>query len=114
MTKKQLLRWAFPIFVSCFFPIRFYYDVLHYQIHHDDLLAILIGFPCVILCLIGFVSALMRREKGLSAVFALAAASCAFFCYWIMRIPLCPMCEPISKSELGFMLEPFADILLAP
>ena len=111
---KTVLKWAFPVFVICFFPIRFYYDIMHYQIHHDDLFAFLLGIPCVIICLTGFIWALKRREKGLSAVCGLAIASCVFFCYWIMRIPLCSVCEPISKSDLGFMLEPFAETFLRP
>ncbi len=109
---KAIISWVFPVFVICFFPFRFYYDIMHYQIHHDDLLAILLGLPCVILCLIGFIQALKRREKSTSAVYGLAMVSCIFFCYWIIRIPLCPVCDSVSRSDLGFMLEPFADKIL--
>ena len=114
MKINSIVKWAFPIFVICFFPIRFYYDIMHYQIHHDDLFAILLGFVCAILCITGLISALRQREKSLSAVNGLALVSCVFFCYWIIRIPLCPVCDSISKSDLGFMLEPFADKILGP
>ena len=89
-------------------------NIKNYQAHSDDPFTIMFESPCVLYCMIGSFLALKRKESGLAVVCGLAAASCVFFCYWIYRIPFCTMCEPIDRSDLGFMLEPFADKFFGP
>ncbi len=113
MNIKQIIRWAFPLFVIIWFPCAFFHEVLHYQAHNDSF-TIAYGLPCAVVCLICLFRALKRKEICFTVVYGLAVVSCAFFCYWINRIPFCPICEPISKSDLGFMLEPFADSFFGP
>ena len=109
MKIRRIIRWAVPIFVFFWFPFKFYQGINYYQSHIDDPFTIMFGVPCALYCVISCFLAFRRKQKGLAVVCCLAAASCIFFCYWIYRIPFCTMCEPIHKSDLGFMLEPFAD-----
>ena len=109
MKIRRIIRWVVPAFVFFWFPCMFYLSIINYHTHFDDPFTIMFGVPCALYCAISCFLAIRRREKGLAVVCGLAAASCVFFCYWIYRIPFCTMCDPIRKSDLGFMLEPFAD-----
>ena len=106
---KTVAQWVFPLFVIFWFPFAFYYDIAHYSAHSDDPFTCIFGFFCIIGCLICFIYARGRKRKLLAALYVLAVISCVFFCYWIRRIPFCTMCSPMKKSDLGFMLRPFAD-----
>ena len=114
MKVKRIIKWVIPILVFFWFPFMFYMNIKNYQTHSDDPFTIMFEAPCVLYCMIGSFLALKRKESGLAVVCGLAAASCVFFCYWIYRIPFCTMCEPIDRSDLGFMLEPFADKFFGP
>jgi len=87
----------------------FYLDIMNYQPHQTTSFAIVLGVPCAIFCIAECALALKRKENSLALIYGAAVVSCIFFGYWIHRIPFCAMCEPIHKSDLGFMLEPFAD-----
>ncbi len=109
MLVKRIVKWAVPVFVFFLFPLRFYLNIAYYRSHEDDPFIIMFGVVCAIICIVVCFQALRRKETGLAVVCGLAIVSCVFFCYWIARIPFCTMCDPIRKSDLGFMLEPFAD-----
>ncbi len=109
MNIKRIVKWAVPVFVFFFFPLRFYLNIAYYRSHEDDPFTIMFGVICAITCVVVCFQALRRKETGQAVVCGLAIVSCVFFCYWIARIPFCTMCDPIRKSDLGFMLEPFAD-----
>ena len=114
MNVKRIIKWAIPLFVLFWFPFMFYMGIRNYHAHVDDPFTIMFAVPCAICCIIGCFLALKRKESGLAVVCGLAVASCVFFCYWIYLIPFCTMCEPIDRSDLGFMLEPFADKFYGP
>ena len=114
MRVKRIIKWVIPILVFLWFPFMFYMNIRNYQAHSDDTFTIMFGVPCAIYCMIGCFLALRRKESGLAVVCGFAVASCVFFCYWIYRIPFCTICEPIDRSNLGFMLEPFADKFFGP
>ena len=101
---------ALPIFLICLFPFMFCMRIAFYQPHYEGLITgQILGFVGVAACLAGIVRAVVREETGVVVLYLLAAVSCVFFCYWIGRIPFCAECEPMFRSDLGFMLEPFAD-----
>ena len=106
---KLVGKWLLPVFLRIWFPARFYWDVTHYYTHFDDLSAVLLCLVGLILCTVWIIRAIRRRDWKYMVLIGLAMASCAFFGYWINRIPFCTECDHISRSELGFMLEPFAD-----
>ena len=114
MKVRRIIRWAVPVFTVLWFPFRFYSDIMNYHAHCDDASPILLGIPCAVYCVTSCFLAIRRRESVLAVLCSLAAASCVFFCYWICRIPFCTMCEPIDRSDLGFMLKPFADTFFSP
>ena len=109
MKIKHIIAWAVPIFVFVWFPFIFCLAIMNYHAHADDPFTIMFGVPCAISCFIICYKALRQKKYGHAAICCLAVVSCVFFCYWIYRIPFCTMCEPIDRSDLGFMLEPFAD-----
>ena len=106
---KTILRWAVPLFLAAWAPFRFYRDVADWTAHNEDLFGPLVLLIGVVFCAAGIVRAAKKRAWPALAVNALALASCCFFGYWIWRIPFCPECDPMRRSDLGFMLAPFAD-----
>lgn len=108
--QRRVLKWLIPISLAVWFPIRFSIEIACYHTHYEEqIIGYIAGFLGLACCVAGLVRSLLRRERSVAALYIVAAISCVFFCYWITRIPFCPMCEPMKKSELGFMLEPFAD-----
>lgn len=53
--------------------------------------------------------AIRRREGIILLLAALAIASGTCFGYWIDQIPFCTECDHMKKSDLGWMVAPFAD-----
>ena len=106
---KRIGMYLVPSFLLLWFPARFYWDVFHYYTHFEDLLVVLMGFATIIFCAVSMVQAFKRRNWAYMALVAAALLSCLFFGYWINRIPFCTECDHIRRSELGFMLEPFAN-----
>ena len=84
--------------------------LVDYHSHWDgQFLGYVFAIPGNIICAIGIVRALKRKNRSLAVAYAAALVSCVFFCWWITRIPFCTMCDGLRKSDLGFMLRPFAD-----
>ena len=106
---KKLIKWLLAIFIIAWFPARFYWDVNHYYTHFDDVTALLFWIYGIIACAVFIVRTIKKKEWITFALFGLALVSCAFFGYWIFQIPFCTECDHITRSDLGFMLEPFAD-----
>ena len=106
---KLIGKWLIPFFLIIWFPTKFFWDIAHYHTHFEDLTALFLELAGLILCTILIVRAIRRRDWAYVIIVILAMVSCAFFGYWINRIPFCTECDHIRRSELGFMLEPFAD-----
>lgn len=102
-------KWLLPVFLILWYPARFFWDIMHYYTHFEDIPALLYELVGFILCTAGIIRAFKRREWGFAALVGTALVSCVFFGYWTNRIPFCVECNRISREELGFMLEPFAD-----
>lgn len=112
---KRIVGLSIPIILILWFPYRFYTEITHYYTHYDgQLIGYILGYAGSAGCIAGIVFANRRRRKIVAVLYGMALVSCIFFCYWITRIPFCTMCEPIDRSELGFMLEPFADRFFGP
>lgn len=111
MKKKALsvLEWTLPFLIAAWFPFRFYWEIAHYQAHHDDIGNLFLAMISLTLCAFMIVQAVRRRSWILVALCGAAACSCAFFSYWNMKIPFCLECEPLTKADLGFMLKPYAE-----
>ena len=109
---KRFRTWAVPVILALLFPALFYWEIFHYQPHMSD--SFLIAFPIMIAAAVRFIIVAWRaagkRAWGIVVFNALALACCLYFFYWIGRIPDCIECDGLwRKSDLGFMLEPFAD-----
>ena len=104
-----IARWLLPVVIAAYFPYRFYGDIAHYQVHHDDIAVFFHGMISLLICGVLIVMAIRRRSWVNLALCCVAVCSCVFFCYWCMRIPLCQECEPLTVDELGFMLRPYAE-----
>ncbi len=111
MKKKTRLavKCLVPVFLMLWFPARFYCDIMHYYTHFEDIPALLFELIGIILCTAGIIRAVKRCDRAYAAWIGCAPASCIFFGYWTNRIPFCVEYNHISRDELGFMLEPFAD-----
>ena len=106
---RPAVKWLMPVFLMLWFPARFYWDIMHYYTHFEDIPAPLFELIGIILCTAGIIRAVRRRDRAYAVWVGCALASCIFFGYWINRIPFCVECNHISRDELGFMLAPFAD-----
>ena len=102
-------KWAVPILMTALPAAMFYWEVMHYQAHFDSSLTGIVGIACVVGGIFLLTGAIEKKQKVNAAICGLAIASGLFFYYWSTRIPFCTKCEPMSKQDLGFMLEPFAD-----
>ena len=109
-TARCLLKWVIPIGLILWFPFRFYWEIAHYYTHYDNqLMGCILGVVGLVVCAAGIFWALYNDERAPVVLYGLAAISCVFFCYWITRIPYCTECDGLRRSDLGFMLRPFAD-----
>lgn len=89
--------------------VVFYWKIMHYQPHHDNPFSGFVFIACVIGGVILLIRAIKRKQTIITVLYSFAIISGVFFLYWTTRIPLCLECEPMSKKDLGFMLEPFAE-----
>ena len=106
-----LSKWIVPVLMAVAFPGLFYWEIADYESHSEGLtlLMLVLGVAVLAVCALGLRWAVRGHSWGMALLYVLAAVSCVFFCYWMDRIPFCAVCEPMRKSDLGFMLEPFAD-----
>ena len=98
-----------PCFPYDMVPGKVLLELAHYYTHFDDLPALFLELAALILCTVWIIRAIRQRDWKYMVFIGLTIVSCVFFGYWINRIPFCTECDHISRSELGFMLEPFAD-----
>ncbi|MBQ9409951.1 MAG: hypothetical protein IJU28_11260 [Clostridia bacterium] len=109
-TLKRVALWGFPLLLMILYPLGFYSRIAHYRPHSDaGWPLVLFAVPALVICSVILYRAAKRRLWGRFALYAVTIACCIFFTYWMGRIPFCTECEPIKKSDLGFMLEPYAD-----
>ncbi len=106
---KPIGKYLVPSLLLIWFPARFYWDVFHYHTHFEDMFSLFMEFSTIIFCAVSMIRAFKRRSLAYMALIAATMLSCIFFGYWINRIPFCTECDHVRRSELGFMLEPFAN-----
>ena len=108
-TIRNIIRWAVPVFLMIWLPYRFYWDIDNYYTHFSDYAA---GFVIIygsVFLAVGLIMNIKRRKLFVTLFYSMALVICLFFGYWIFRISFCTECDHLTKSDLGFMLEPYAD-----
>ncbi len=103
------VKWLLPVLLILWYPARFYWDIMQYHTHFEDLPSLFFELAGFILCTAGIIRAIKRHDWAYAALVGTALVSCVFFGYWTNRIPFCVECDRITREDLGFMLKPFAD-----
>ena len=106
---KRILKYALPALLTLWPPVWFYWDVAHYSSHSSEYVSLFLGAASLIICGVKVYRAFREHDRYSVVMYAIAAISCVFFGYWIAQIPFCTECDHIRRSDLGFMLRPFAD-----